>query len=71
MAKCIITQASGFTKLIFTGCKTGNPMGSPIPEYENSRFWLFTDKLVIVEAVLNITVQAAVLGNEPIGTALL
>ena len=46
-------------------------MGSPIPEYENSRFWLFTDKLVIVEAVLNITVQAAVLGNEPIGTALL
>ena len=27
-------------------------MSSPIPEHENSRFWLFRDKFVIVEAVL-------------------
>ena len=34
-------------------------MSSPIPEHEISRFWLFRDKLfVIVEAVLNIIVQA-------------
>ena len=33
-------------------------MSSPIPEHENSRFWLFRDKFVIVEAVLNIIVQA-------------
>ena len=33
-------------------------MSSPIPEHENNRFWLFTDKFVIVEAVLNIIVQA-------------
>ena len=33
-------------------------MNSPIPEHENSRFWLFRDKFVIVEAVLNIIVQA-------------
>ena len=33
-------------------------MRSPIPEHENSRFWLFRDKFVIVEAVLNIIVQA-------------
>ena len=33
-------------------------MSSPIPEHEISRFLLFRDKFVIVEAVLNITVQA-------------
>ena len=33
-------------------------MSSPIHEHENSRFWLFRDKFVIVEAVLNIIVQA-------------
>ena len=33
-------------------------MSSPIPEHENSRFWLFRDKFVIYEAVLNIIVQA-------------
>ena len=33
-------------------------MSSPIPEHENNRFWLFRDKFVIVEAVLNIIVQA-------------
>ena len=33
-------------------------MSSPIPELENSRFWLFRDKIIIVEAVLNIIVQA-------------
>ena len=33
-------------------------MSSSIPEHENSRFWLFRDKFVIVEAVLNIIVQA-------------
>ena len=33
-------------------------MSSPIPEQENSRFLLFRDKFVIVEAVLNIIVQA-------------
>ena len=33
-------------------------MSIPIPEHENSRFWLFRDKFVIVEAVLNIIVQA-------------
>ena len=38
--------------------KQKNPMSSPIPEHENSRFWLFRDKIVIVEAVLNIIVQA-------------
>ena len=54
----IIAQASGFTKLIFMRSKTRNPMSSPIPEHENSRFWLFRDKYVIVEAVLNINVQA-------------
>ena len=35
-------------------------MSSPIPKHEKSRFWLFRDKLVIVEAVLNIIVQATV-----------
>ena len=48
----IIAQAPGFTKLIFIGWKTRNPMSSPIPEHENSRFWLFRVKFVIVEAVL-------------------
>ena len=33
-------------------------MSNPIPEHENNRFWLFRDKFVIVEAVLNIIVQA-------------
>ena len=33
-------------------------MNSPIPEHENIRFWLFRDKFVIVEAVLNTIVQA-------------
>ena len=33
-------------------------MSSPIPKHENNRFWRFRDKFVIVEAVLNITVQA-------------
>ena len=33
-------------------------MSSQIPEHENSRFWLFMDKFVIVGAVLNIIVQA-------------
>ena len=33
-------------------------MSSQIPEHENSRFWLFRDKFVIVEAALNIIVQA-------------
>ena len=33
-------------------------MSSPIPEHENSRFWLFRDKFVIVDALLNIIVQA-------------
>ena len=44
--------------LFFMRWKTRNPMSSPIPEHENSRFWLFRDKFVIVEAVLNIIVQA-------------
>ena len=50
----IIAQASVFTKLLFMGWKTRNPMSSPIAEHENSRFWLFRDKFFIVEAVLNI-----------------
>ena len=54
----IIAQASGLTKLIFMGWKTRNPMSSPIPDHKNSQFWLFRDKFVIVEAVLNIIVQA-------------
>ena len=54
----IIVQVSGFTKLIFMRWKIRNPMSSPIPEHENSRFWLFRDKFVIAEAVLNIIVQA-------------
>ena len=54
----IIAQASGFTKLIFARWKTRNSMSSPIPKHENSRFWLFRDKFVIVVAVLNIIVQA-------------
>ena len=54
----INTQASGLTKLVFMRWKTRNPMSSPIPEHENSRFWLFRDKFVIVEAVLNIIVRA-------------
>ena len=33
-------------------------MSSPIPEHENNRLWIFRDKFVIVEAVLNIIVQA-------------
>ena len=49
----IIAQASGITKLIFMRWKTRNPMSSPISEHENNRFWLFKDKFVIVEAVLN------------------
>ena len=32
-------------------------MSCPIPDHKNSRFWLFRDKYVIVEAILNI-VQA-------------
>ena len=54
----IIAQASGFTKLIFMGWKTRNPVSSLIPEHENSRFWLFRDKFAILEAILNIIVQA-------------
>ena len=54
----IIAQASGITKLIFMKRKIRNPMSSPIPEHENNRFWLFRDKFVIVEVVLNIIVQA-------------
>ena len=54
----IIAQASGFTKLICMGWTARNPMSSPIPEHENNRFWLFRDKFVIYEAVLNIIVQA-------------
>ena len=50
--------ASGITKLIFMRWKTRNPVSSPIPEHENNRFWLFRDKFVIIEAVLNIIVQA-------------
>ena len=38
---------------IFSQC-----MSSPISEHENSRFLLFRNKFVIVEAVLNIIVQA-------------
>ena len=34
-------------------------MSNPIPEHENSRFWLFRDKFIIYEAVLNIVVEAA------------
>ena len=45
----IIGQASGFTKLIFSGRKTRNSVSSPIPEHENSRFWLCRYKFVIVE----------------------
>ena len=33
-------------------------MSRPIPEHENNRLWLFRDKFVIYEAVLNIIVQA-------------
>ena len=33
-------------------------MSSQIPEHENNRFWLFRNKFVIYEAVLNIIVQA-------------
>ena len=33
-------------------------MSSPILEHENSRFWLFRDKFVMYEAVLNIIIQA-------------
>ena len=29
-------------------------MSDPLPEHENSRFWLFRDKFIIVEAVSNI-----------------
>ena len=36
----IIAQTLGFTKLIFIGSKTRNPVSSPIPEHVNSRFWL-------------------------------
>ena len=54
----IIAQASGLTKLIFMRWKTRNSMSSPIPEHENSRFWLFRDKFVIVEAVSNIILRA-------------
>ena len=39
-------------------------MSSPIPEHENNRFWLFRDKFVIVEAVLNIIVQATAFARE-------
>ena len=44
-------------KTYFHG-KKRNPINSPIPEHEISRFWLLRDKFVIVEAVLNISVQA-------------
>ena len=54
----IIIQDSGFTKIIFMGWKTRNPMSSTIPEHENNRFWLCRDKFFIYEAVLNIIVQA-------------
>ena len=54
----IIAQTSGITKLIFARWQTSNPRSSPIPEHENNRFWLFRDNLVILEAVLNIIVQA-------------
>ena len=59
----IIAQAAGLTKLIFLGWKTRNPMSSPIPEHENSRFRLFRDKFVIAEAVLNIIVQATAIAK--------
>ena len=39
-------------------------MSSPIPEYENSRFWLFTNKFVIYEAVINNIVQATAFLRE-------
>ena len=60
----IIAQASGFTKLIFMGWKTRNPMSSPIPEHGNSRSWLFRDKFVIYEVVLNIIVQATAFARD-------
>ena len=53
----IIAQASGFTKLIFMGWKTRNPMSSLIPEHKNSRSCLFRGRFFIVEAVWNIIVQ--------------
>ena len=54
----IIAQTSDITKLLFMRWKARNPMSSPIREHENNRFWLFRGKFVIVEAVLNIIVQA-------------
>ena len=39
-------------------------MSNPIPEHENSRFWLLRDKFVIVEAVLNIIVQATAFARD-------
>ena len=33
-------------------------MSSPIPEHENNQFRLVRDKFIIVEAVLNVIVQA-------------
>ena len=38
-------------------------MSSLIPEHENSRFWLFRDKFVNYEAVLNIIVEATALAR--------
>ena len=38
-------------------------MSSSIAEHENSTFWLFRDKLVIVEAVLKIIVQPMAFAN--------
>ena len=39
-------------------------MSSPIPKHENNRFWLFRDKFFIVEAVLNIIVQATAFASH-------
>ena len=46
-----------FNKTYFYEMKN-KKLSSPIPEHENSRFWLFRDKFVIAGAVLNIIVQA-------------
>ena len=44
-----------FHEIYFSWMKNKNPYQQP--EHENSLFWLFRDKFVIVEAVLNIIVQ--------------
>ena len=47
-----------FHETYFYGMKNKKPLWAAIPENENGRFWLFRDKLVIYEAVLNIILQA-------------